>query len=389
MSIRVNPDLLKEIKRYGAFDISACFNCGNCTAVCPLADEKGSFPRKLIRLGQVGSEAKLLESPEMWFCYYCGECSLTCPRSAEPGEYMASLRRFAVSKYEPTGLAGLLFKYAAVNLLVSSFLMVLLGCFFITMKASDGSMHQYSHWLFSMVPYEVIHHIGIIISVFFAITLIVGVASMLRGVFGRSLEVLRAFSLKDHGRAAFRVIREILTMERHRKCASDTMPVKAWPVSDRFIHQCIMFGYLGLLLATTLDFFFIVVFPLGMIPFWPARLSGIAGGLLMMYGVTAAIVKRLMKRDKNAEHTRFSDWWPLVVSWAVGFTGFWLTAVVTVIPPGTGDTLPRVHNLMLLLHVAMAMMLVLMWMGTKLSHAIYRPLALFRYFLEAEKSMKG
>ncbi len=47
----------------------------------------------------------------MWYCYYCGECSLTCPRSAEPGEYMASLRRFAIAKYEPSGLAGLLLKF--------------------------------------------------------------------------------------------------------------------------------------------------------------------------------------------------------------------------------------------------------------------------------------
>ena len=78
--MKVNPELIDEIKKYGAFDISACFNCGNCTAVCPLSKEDASFPRKLIRAGHVGMEEKIGSALEPWHCYYCGECSATCPR---------------------------------------------------------------------------------------------------------------------------------------------------------------------------------------------------------------------------------------------------------------------------------------------------------------------
>jgi ferredoxin len=389
MSMVVSPELLKEIKRYGAFDISSCFNCGNCTAVCPLSDEKGSFPRRLIRLGQIGDGKRLLESPEMWYCYYCGECSLTCPRSAEPGEYMASLRRYAIASYEPSGLAGLLFKYAAVNVLVSSFIAIILGCFFISLKASDDSMRLYSHWLFTRVPYEVIHNLGIVASIFFVITVIVGIGVMIHMVFLRGGASPFRHTPRELFRAALQVAREILMMNRHATCESDTMPKKAWHLSDRFVHQCIMLGYMGLLLATTLDFFFIVVIPIGMIPFWPARIIGIAGGLSMMYGVTVIALRRLQKRDKNAEHSRLSDWWPLLVSWLLGFTGFWLTAVVTMIPPTMKQSLPEVHDVMLLVHVALAMMLVVMAMMTKLSHAIYRPLALFNYFLSKNHVNSG
>ncbi len=108
--MKVDPGLLEEIKKYGAFDISACFNCGNCTAVCPLSKEDASFPRKLIRAGQVGLQENLDSSIEAWHCYYCGECSATCPREAMPGEYMMALRRYQIAKYDITGLSKIFYK---------------------------------------------------------------------------------------------------------------------------------------------------------------------------------------------------------------------------------------------------------------------------------------
>jgi ferredoxin/nitrate reductase gamma subunit len=108
--MKVNPELIAEIKKYGAFDISACFNCGNCTAVCPLSKEDASFPRKLIRAGHVGMEERLASAIEPWHCYYCGECSATCPREAQPGEYMMALRRYLIAKYDITGLSKVFYK---------------------------------------------------------------------------------------------------------------------------------------------------------------------------------------------------------------------------------------------------------------------------------------
>ena len=106
----VNPELLEEIRKYGAFDISACFNCGNCTAVCPLSKEDASFPRRLIRCGQVGMEDKITSAVEPWHCYYCGECSQTCPREASPGEYMMALRRYLIARYDVTGISKIFYK---------------------------------------------------------------------------------------------------------------------------------------------------------------------------------------------------------------------------------------------------------------------------------------
>jgi len=68
----VNTDLIRELKDFGAGDIDACFNCGNCTAVCPLSKDEVAFPRRIIRYAQTGMEARLRGSLEPWMCYYCG-----------------------------------------------------------------------------------------------------------------------------------------------------------------------------------------------------------------------------------------------------------------------------------------------------------------------------
>ena len=49
MSVRVDPDLRREMILYGAEDLKKCINCGNCTAVCALSEGDNTFPRKTIR----------------------------------------------------------------------------------------------------------------------------------------------------------------------------------------------------------------------------------------------------------------------------------------------------------------------------------------------------
>ena len=106
---KINPGFANELKEFGAINFNACYNCGNCTAVCSLSDNNNSFPRKMIRYSVLGLEDEIQASVDPWLCYYCGECSETCPKDANPGELMMSLRRYLTSKYDWTGLAGKLY----------------------------------------------------------------------------------------------------------------------------------------------------------------------------------------------------------------------------------------------------------------------------------------
>ena len=103
MSFKVDPEFQNEIKKYGDVNIEECFNCGNCTAICSLSTEQNSFPRKNIRLLQLGLKDRILQNIDPWLCYYCGECSETCPKGAEPAEAMMAVRRWLITQYDRSG----------------------------------------------------------------------------------------------------------------------------------------------------------------------------------------------------------------------------------------------------------------------------------------------
>ena len=109
MSNRVDPNLLLELKEYGAVNTEACFNCGTCTAMCPLTSDAHPFPRNMIRLAQLGLKDRLLQSTDPWLCYYCGDCTTTCPKGAEPAETMMATRRWLTAQYDQTGRAAKLY----------------------------------------------------------------------------------------------------------------------------------------------------------------------------------------------------------------------------------------------------------------------------------------
>jgi ferredoxin len=101
-----DPTLLADIRRYGKFDTTGCYQCGSCTISCDLVTDTVSFPRKIIRYALLGLRKPLVESMEPWVCHDCGECSLICPRQAEPRISMMTVRRFLTAQYDWTGLSS-------------------------------------------------------------------------------------------------------------------------------------------------------------------------------------------------------------------------------------------------------------------------------------------
>jgi heterodisulfide reductase subunit C len=63
LAVQVDSHLMTDLKKMGAFDVSACYNCGNCTAICPLSEEGHELPRKLIRYAVLGLKDKIVSCP--------------------------------------------------------------------------------------------------------------------------------------------------------------------------------------------------------------------------------------------------------------------------------------------------------------------------------------
>lgn len=380
---KIDPSLIKDIKKYGAFDVTACFNCGNCTAVCPLSKDDSSFPRKMIRWANTGMKAKLLSQKEMWMCYYCGECSKTCPREAKPAAFMAAARRYAIADNDLTGISKLLYRHWPFNLAFWTLVIFVLGSFmYVNRLESRG--HEKIIEIFN-IPYELIHNTGIFMMAIAAFSLAAGLVRMIlkladsAGILSIIKEkkppfpVLLSSAVKS---AADAVFGEMFAFKRFRECDAD----KKIPERNKpwMVHAVTAWGFMGLFLATTLNFLF--KDPELLVAVWyPPRVIGIISGVMLMYGATRLIINRIKKSEPAYANSVFSDWLFLWLLWFIGLTGFVLLVLVY---------LPEINrhtaDLLFIVHVAPSMALVVLASVTKLAHVFYRPLALFIHKLKDE-----
>ncbi len=366
---KVDTAFSEELGKYGTSDFDACYNCGNCTAVCDLTEKQANFPRMFIRYGMLGLKREILKSREIWLCYACGECTKSCPRQAGPAPYMAAIRRYAIAGYDPTGLTKLIFRNNPFAIGFTLLLAAVLGLFLFTIKPD----HEVSRWIFNWMPFDVIHDMGMIIFAMTGLVLVIGVVNMLRHLYAG--EKKPSFSWKKIPGAIRYVLDELAVLRRYRNCQDeeeDYWKERASWQQPWFIHWSIMWGFIGLLMATILDFIF--KDPATTI-WWPIRILGTLAGLLMMYGTSMAMWYRMKKVTKTYEDTHLSDWMFLLFLWIAGFTGFWLEIAVAV----SGHNI--LNQVVFVIHTIISMELVVLFAFSKFAHAIYRPVALFSYYM--------
>jgi ferredoxin len=385
MTALADVGLYPELQQYGATDMSACFSCGTCTAICPLSENDATFPRRMIRYAQVGMKDALLSSKELWSCYHCGECSDSCPTEADPGEFMAAARRYAIASYDVTGLARLMYLWPALG---TVFALVLAAFFALFMYAGRGPQSTETLAIFEFIPAELIHNLGIVVMILVFLAGLAGVGRMARriahreGVHWRTVFGSRA-AMARSGRALWSSLgRESLGQARFRaECESETQTV-AWYRRRWFIHAMVLWGFLGLLLATGLDYGLEIIGVKATgtpVPIWyPVRLLGTVAGFMLVYGTSVMILDRLRAASSSVARSATADWTLLALLWITGATGFGLELGLYLPEP------PSWGYWVFLFHVAVAMELVLLAPFMKLAHAVYRPVALFFVALARE-----
>ena len=367
-TLQVDPRLMKTLKKFGAFDVSACFNCGNCTATCPLSTNSTAFPRRMITYAQLGLEGKLLESPDMWLCDYCGECSKTCPRQAEPSEFMMAVRRFAVSKYTPSPISRMIFSSKAFTLLFMGVMAFIPIGLLATLQSPSGPR---ASSMFSFIPEIWIHYSGVGVGLAVGLAVAVGVVRM----YSRITSGLRSEGKKAPGAREWirqlvpTVFKESLIQSRSEDCKKD-QSIRGKLTGRWFNHMVIFWGFLGLLVSTGLRFLLVPTNG-SLVPLTdPVRLLGTASGILLIYGTIAMIVERGSKSDVSTRHTLFTDWVFLALLLLAGLTGFVLEAF------GYGSA-PRATDYALAGHLVVVFELLILAPFTKFAHMIYRPFAIW------------
>jgi len=89
-------DLLTEI--LAPTHWTDCYQCGKCTAGCPVAAGVDMAPNQVVRALQLGNFEKAMTSDAIWACVSCQTCSTRCPQSVDCAGIMDALREVSLQR---------------------------------------------------------------------------------------------------------------------------------------------------------------------------------------------------------------------------------------------------------------------------------------------------
>ncbi len=368
---RINPKFACEVEKFGAVDFTACYNCGSCTAVCPLAENDNTFPRRLLRYTVLGMEKEIQGSPEPWLCYYCGDCSETCPRQANPGEIMMSLRRYLTSRYDWTGLSRKFYTskvWGIGSLMVVSAIVIALFAIFLrptadpsTLLNADGGV-KINSFVKGMAPERFVGLIELgdwVMAAIISFFLISNIFNMYLKIVIRNGRV--KVPLKLYVTEAWNLFYHFGTQIRFSKCKDKTYWV---------LHWWLMSGY-------TVMFTMIVVF----LPwfqtekihpfYYPQRFFGYYATFGILLAIIVWSIARLRKSGEIHKYSHKTDWVFLIMLFMTTLTG-----ILVHIFRLSGMIYPTYYTYVI--HLAILVpMLVIEVPFSKWSHLAYRPLAIY------------
>lgn len=93
---RLDNDFIRRVEEISGEELSACYQCGKCSAGCPMAGEMEVLPHQVIRYLHLGAREKALATRTIWLCASCHSCSSRCPQSFDLSNMMEALRQFTL-----------------------------------------------------------------------------------------------------------------------------------------------------------------------------------------------------------------------------------------------------------------------------------------------------
>lgn len=349
MEEKIQPGLVSEIRKYGKFDVTGCFNCGSCTVICPLSNSASPFPRRSMRYAILGLKKSLRSDLEPWLCYYCGDCSTTCPRETEPGESMMTLRRYLTSLYDWTGLSAKYFTSITwkVVLFLTTSIIALLAIIFFRPPELKSFIYA-GDWCARIVV------ITVILLVFLPCAFRMWWFTIFQNKGIKIPFHLYLTGLKE-------LFLHAVTQKQILKCrAGDFWPwIRHWLVAVGYISTLTLVVFLGWF--HTIDY-----------PFYhPLKWMGYLSASCLAIFTFATLISRLKKQTQMHKFSQISDWVFLIWLFLIGVI---VLAVHISMTLGFLSIATIMYALFLIILSPWAFFIVPFG---KTTHLIYRPLAMY------------
>jgi len=378
MTTRINPDLKRDLIKFGMSEWNECFHCGNCTAICPMTEQGFLFPRKGIRQLQMGLKDKLASNVDPWLCYYCGECSETCPRDANPGELMMILRRYLTSIYDWTGLSRKFYTSKVWELsAIIIFALLIIALFAIFLPLSPGAAQLVNEsggvMINSLVDgvsaeqfVRIIEYGDWTMAVIVAFLLISNILNMFYKVILKDKSVSIPFSA--YFTEAWQLIYNFVTQAKFSKCDN-----KFYWVG----HLLIMTGY-SIMFAVVVVF--LPEFQIEEIKDWHhwQRLLGYYSTFGILFFLVYVTISRIKKNEIKTKYSHPTDWLFIVM---LGLTT--ISGILVHIFRINGMVAATYYTYVIHLAILVPMIMIEVPFS-KWSHLAYRPFAV--YFANLKKA---
>ena len=96
-SAHAGRSFVARIEKISGQKLLACYQCGKCSAGCPMAAYMDVLPNQMIRMAQLGMQQQLLASNAIWMCVSCLTCNSRCPKGIKIAEVIEALRKTALN----------------------------------------------------------------------------------------------------------------------------------------------------------------------------------------------------------------------------------------------------------------------------------------------------
>jgi len=108
-STDLDPNFKYEVANtYEGKTILYCYQCGTCSAGCPVVSALEFMPHQIIRMTLLGLKKEVLETSTLWLCAACYLCNERCPQGVEISNVFFSLKNMAAqNQIMPKGLRQL------------------------------------------------------------------------------------------------------------------------------------------------------------------------------------------------------------------------------------------------------------------------------------------